>query len=443
MNIEKVKQLLLAGVGASVDTRTLRPGEVFFALPGKNQHGGYYAEEALSKGAAMIVLPEGFPTKLPSDKVAFHPEPLRLLAETAHAHRQQFSLPLIAIGGSNGKTTTKALLGHILSHYGPTLVSPRSWNNHIGLPLTLLRLRPEHKFAVVEIGDNHPGEVRALCEIARPTIGLITNVGADHLEGYGDLSTNLATKWELVEVLSLTPKAVFFMNGEDELLTRQPIPPSLQVYEYGNTAQSIARGIWRALDWERSLIRGEVWGEAFEIEIPLWGSYNRLNVLSALAVGRMIGISLSDMSTALQTFRPEAYRSQVLRRDKQILIVDAYNANPSSLSASLEALWESLPPGERAALILGQMEELGAYTASAHQQILQSLRKRESSLSGILLIGPYWKSGLTTAIHTPIEWVERIETLSHLPTWISEAKVVYMKGSRNQRLEELIERGLL
>ncbi|MCS6894681.1 MAG: UDP-N-acetylmuramoyl-tripeptide--D-alanyl-D-alanine ligase [Bacteroidia bacterium] len=443
MSTAKVRELLLSGVGASVDTRTLQPGEVFFALPGKNTHGAAYASEALSKGAAMVVLPQELSVELPPEKVAFHPDPLKLLSEIAHAYRQRFSLPIIAIGGSNGKTTTKALLGHILSHHARALVSPRSWNNHIGLPLTLLRLKPEHKFAVVEIGDNHPGEVRTLCAIAKPTVGLITNVGTDHLEGYGDLVTNLATKWELVECLSLTPEAIFFLNAEDELLKKQPLPSTLQTYEYGNTPKSIARGAWYRKDWEKSVIRGEVFGETFEAEIPLWGSYNRLNVLSALGIGRTLGISLSEMVAALRTFRPEAYRSQVLRRKHQVLILDAYNANPSSLSASLVALWESLSPGEKVALILGQMEELGAYTASAHRQVLLSLQEHADHILGALLVGPHWQPELSAGGHIPMEWANNLESLQKLPPWIEKADVVYVKGSRTQRLERLVEEGIL
>ncbi|MCS7154068.1 MAG: UDP-N-acetylmuramoyl-tripeptide--D-alanyl-D-alanine ligase, partial [Bacteroidia bacterium] len=434
---------LLAGVGASVDTRTLRPGEVFFALPGKQAHGALYAAEALSKGAAAVVVPPEYATNLPKSQVVIHPEPLRLLGQIAALYRRKFSVPVIAIGGSNGKTTTKALLGHILSQYAPTLVSPRSWNNAIGVPLTLLRLRRSHKFVVIELGDNHPGEVHALCDIAYPTIGTITNIGQDHLEGYGDISTNLSTKWELVEHLAKVSGATFFLNGEDVLLSSQPLPPTLRVYRYGNVPNSVGTAFWQPIDWEASRIWGSIFGESFEAKIPLWGSFNRLNVLAALLIAHTLKVPLNQMIAALSTFRNEAYRSQVLRRGEKTIILDAYNANPSSLSASLAALWESLPEGNQVSLILGQMEELGSHTENAHKEALTNLIPHASHIKGIVLIGPYWERAFLQDYPFPIHWVHRVEDFPHQLEWLHSSSVIYLKGSRSQRLEQLVESGVI
>lgn len=440
MTPEALIAYLLTGAGASIDTRSLQPGEVFFALPGTRTHGAAYAGQALSKGAAAVVLPEGYSTDLPLEKVVFHPDPLRLLGEAATIHRRQFSLPLIAIGGSNGKTTTKALLGHLLSAYAPTLITPRSWNNVIGVPLALLRLSAQHRFAVIELGDNHPGEVRMLCEIAQPTMGLITNIGADHLEGYGDLHTNLKTKWELVDYLAGQADTIFFLNVEDELLKRQPLPLGLRVYRYGNGENTLAMGQWELIDWSLSRLRGQLMGEAFSVEIPLWGSYNRLNVLAALLIARMLGLPLAMLLESVRTFQPEAYRSQIFRRGRQVVILDAYNANPSSLAASLSALWETLSPHQQAVLILGQMEELGAYTEEAHQKVIEGLLPHTEKLYGVVLIGRYWEAAIRKKPTFQLVWVKEAKTPEELPSWVWEAPVLYLKGSRSQELERLVKK---
>jgi len=439
MTIDALMAYLHTGAGASVDTRTLRAGEVFFALPGTRTHGAAYASEAIAKGAAAVVLPEGIPTNLPPEKVVFHPDPLRLLGEVAAAYRRRFSLPVIAIGGSNGKTTTKALLGHLLSAHAPTLVSPRSWNNHIGVPLTLLQLSPAHRFAVIEIGDNHPGEVRALCEMIQPTIGLLTNIGEDHLEGYGTIERNLATKWELVEYLLTQPEPVLFLNGEDPLLSAQATPPTLRRYVFGNAPGSIATGKWHPLNWTTATMTGEIWGEPYQAEVPLWGSYNRLNVLAALGIARLFDLPLSTLLQALRTFQGEAYRSQVLQKNKQVIILDAYNANPTSLAASLSALWEMLKPEDRVALVLGQMEELGDYAPEAHRRAIELLLPHASQIVGVLFIGRYWESIMKAELPFLYQLAMNVESLHGLPSWLEEAPILYLKGSRSQRLERLVK----
>ncbi|MCS7298087.1 MAG: UDP-N-acetylmuramoyl-tripeptide--D-alanyl-D-alanine ligase [Bacteroidia bacterium] len=442
MSEEEVRTILLGGSGASVDTRTLVPGEVFFALPGEHTHGALYVAEALARGAAAAVLPEGYPLSHSTlkERVFFHPSPLTFLGKIAGLYRQRFSLPVIAIGGSNGKTTTKALIGHMLSQSAPTLVSPRSWNNRIGVPLTLLRLSSAHRFAVLEIGDNHPGEVFALCEILHPTIGVLTNIGLDHLEGYGDIMANLRGKWELVEYLAQQRQAVLFLNEEDPYLARQALPSSVEVYYYGNGERSIARGNWQMLTWERAQVRGELFGESFTLEVPLWGSYNRLNLLAALAVCHYLGLSLEKMEAALQSFQSEAYRSQVFYANGRLIIMDAYNSNPSSLSMSLSALWESIGPADKVGLILGQMDELGSYTTTAHTQVLASLRERVASIAGVLVVGAAWESALSQPQPFHLIWVKQTSELTEWPSWLLEASVIYLKGSRSQRLESLLSK---
>ncbi|GIV23912.1 MAG: UDP-N-acetylmuramoyl-tripeptide--D-alanyl-D-alanine ligase [Bacteroidia bacterium] len=442
MSLAFVGELLLSGAGASVDTRTLRPGEVFFALPGRSRHGAEFAEEAWQKGASAIVLPQGYPSPsgIPSEHIAFHPDPLRWLGEIAAEYRRRFSLPVVAVGGSNGKTTTKALIGHLLGSIAPTLGSPKSWNNAIGLPLTLLRLKPSHAYAVVEIGDNAPGEVRLLAQIADPTLAVITNIGEDHLAGYGSLQKNLDTKWELAEYLVQKQSGQLLLNSEDALLCSKPLPEGIAVAYFGNGPGSLAEGTWTPLGWDCSRVTGYVAGTPFSVEVPLWGSYNRLNVLAALAVVHLLGVPWDKAMEGLRSFQPEAYRSEVRWAPSgQIQIVEAYNANPSSLRVSLSALWETLPAGQKAALVLGQMEELGEYALPAHKAAIEALRPEASRIAGVAFVGPLWEAASPPGLPFPHAFYPSVEALkASLPAWLGQAPVLYLKGSRAQALETLL-----
>lgn len=446
---EAVRQALLKGFcGASVDTRLLQPGEVFFALEGSARHGAEFAEEAYGKGASYVVLPEGWPKPptIPSDRIAFHPNPLQWLGQLAAEHRRQFHLPVIAIGGSNGKTTTKALLGHLLSSKAPTLTSPRSWNNAIGLPLTLLRLRPPHAYAVLEIGDNHPGEVQALCEIAQPTHGLITNIGEDHLEGYGSLEKNFATKWELALYLATHGGQRLYLNGEDprfQAAYHQLKRPEVRYFggpEGGSPPGSLRSGRWHQESWHQARLELFVHGEARIVRLPLWGSYNRLNVLAALTVAQDLGLDWDTLEAALATCRPEALRSQIVERGSQIVILDAYNANPSSLLASLKALWETNPTS--VALVLGQMEELGEKALEKHRQVWEEgVLPQASRIAGALLIGSLWRQALPTPAPFPVWTFQHADEVeASLLSWLAQVPLLYLKGSRRQAVEKLLDR---
>jgi UDP-N-acetylmuramoyl-tripeptide--D-alanyl-D-alanine ligase len=436
---EALRELLLAGAGASIDTRTLQPGEVFFGLPGSHAHGATFALLALKKGAAAVVVPPAYAIDLPPEKTFPHDEPLTLLQEEAAHYRQRFPhLHIIAIGGSNGKTTTRALLSHILSAYAPTLATPKSWNNSLGLPLTLLRIQPHHRYAVLEIGDNHPGEVAFLANLVRPTWGLLTNVGLDHLEGYGSYEANLHTKWELAQALErLSPAPRLFLNHEDEGLRQLAATTPIPVTFFGEGGE--VSGTWHPLGWHRAEIHGQAYNEPFRIEVPLWGRFNRLNVLSAIAVARALKVPWPLIAKTLSTFTPEWGRSQVIEKNGQRIVFEAYNANPSSLRASLESLWEMLRPGETVGLILGQMEELGAFAPEAHRQILSYLRQHQRSLAGAALIGPLWKDFLKSTPEAPFAHYASVEAfLSAKPTWVQEAPILYLKGSRQAALEQVL-----
>ncbi len=439
MTREGLRALLAAGAGASVDTRTLQAGEVFFGLPGHQAHGAAFASSGLQKGAAAVVVPPDFADDLPPEKTFPHEDPLALLQEEAHLHRQRFpDVLVIAIGGSNGKTTTRALLSHILAQAAPTLFTPKSWNNAIGLPLTLLRLRPEYRYAVVEIGDNHPGEVTALAQLVRPTWALLTNVGLDHLEGYGTYEANLRTKWELIEALSTySPQPKAFLNREDTGLYALSESANCEVVFFGKGGA--VTGEWVPHTWAASTVHGWTYGEPFSVRVPLWGRFNRLNVLAAIAVARHIGLSWETIQNALESFSPEWGRSQIFQRSHQTIIFDAYNANPSSFQASLESLWEMLQPSEKVGLILGQMEELGSYAQTAHTAILTCLEAHRDKIAGLALIGPLFRPS-AMSITLEAAFYDEVETLlQRPPSWLSTVPLLYLKGSRRVGLEKILD----
>lgn len=437
MTLEALQTLLATGSGASIDSRTVAAGEVFFGVPGLRQHGGVYAKEALRKGAAAVVVPPAFARGLPRSQTLVHPDPVALLQAEAARHRQRFpKLHVIAIGGSNGKTTTRALLSQIFSRIAPTLFTPKSWNNHLGIPLTLLKIKSTHRYAIIEIGDNHPGEVAFLAKLVRPTWGILTNVGADHLEGYGSYEANLQAKWALAEVLAeVSPAPVLFINHEDEGLGRMPLPQAVQAVRFGKGG--VVWGDWQSRDWQMSLLSGQAYGEPFLLEIKLWGAYNRLNVLAAIAVARKAGIGWETLAEALRAFSPEAGRSQVLRRERQVIVFDGYNANPSSMMASLAALWETVK-GQKVGLVLGQMEELGPYTEGAHAELINNLLARQAQILGAALVGPHFAP---FALPKAWCWFESIQDLMQSwPDWLETVPVLYLKGSRKAQLERVVER---
>jgi len=438
---EGLRALLQAGAGASIDTRSLAPGEVFFGLAGAHVHGAIYARIALGKGASAVVIPPDYASDLSEDKVFYYDNPLQVLQEEAALHRQRFpNLHLIAIGGSNGKTTTRAMVSHLLSQYAPTLATPKSWNNAIGIPLTLLRLTAQHRYAVIEVGDNHPGEVAFLASLIRPTWGLITNVGLDHLEGYGSYEANLHTKWELAEVLErLSPTPRLFLNAEDPGLKKLSAQTRVPVTFFGSGGE--VSGEWHSLSWCRAEVRGSAYGETFQVEVPLWGRFNRLNVLAAIAVARALEVPWAIISEALATFQPEWGRSQVIERAGRRIIFDGYNANPSSLRVSLESLWEMLAPGEKVGLILGQMEELGPYAPDAHYEVLQHLLENQDRIAGVALVGPLWREPKLPTSQTPFTYYDSVqEFLKALPAWVGGVSILYLKGSRRSALESVLSK---
>lgn len=369
-DIESLYKVFLEHPSICTDSRQVEQGDFFVALPGERVDGNTFAEAALERGAAVALVSE--PSLAERDERCIYTEDTLLaLQQLAKRHRQSFKIPLIAITGSNGKTTTKELCAVVLSQRYKVLYTEGNFNNHLGMPLTLLRLNDEHEIAVVEIGINHPGEMAPLADIARPTHALITGIGKAHLEGFGSLEGTLREKSILAE-RAYESGGVVFLNLDDPLL-RERWSDKAQV-TYG-----LADGSYdREPDFKATILREQPYlslriscslGEQ-DIATHLVGRYNYHNVLAAFAVGVTFGLTMPTIANAIESYTPTNDRSQVVRLPRHIsLIMDAYNANPSSMRAAIESLFTAPEPAKFA--ILGDMLELGDVSDEEHLEIMR------------------------------------------------------------------------
>jgi UDP-N-acetylmuramoyl-tripeptide--D-alanyl-D-alanine ligase len=356
--------------GVSTDTRKIAPGELFVALRGPNFDGHEFVKVAARSGAAGAVVekPASVGDRFPFSQIVV-PDTQKALEAAAHHWRMQFDLPLVGVAGSNGKTTTKEMTAVILSQAGECLATRGNLNNHIGVPLTLLRLMPTHRFAVVEIGANRPGDVAALANLARPTVGLITNAGAEHLEGFGDLKGVALAEGEMVAALE--PGGVAVLNADDVHLNLWRGLTQAKVVTFGlkHGADFMARDVGLAVDPQGCTTRFTLLSPLgmAAVKLKLAGEHNVLNALCAAAAASAAGATLKQIVAGLAAVQAVPGRLQFkLARSGAWLIDDSYNANPSSVHAGIEVL--SQLKGHRW-LVLGDMAELGEGSADAHREI--------------------------------------------------------------------------
>jgi UDP-N-acetylmuramoyl-tripeptide--D-alanyl-D-alanine ligase len=422
--------------GVSIDSRTLERGQAFWALRGERFDGHAFVAAAAARGAAGAVVENKVDSPLPQIVVA---DAGAALSALAGAWRSKSRALVIGVGGSNGKTTTKELLGSILAGAGPTLTTRGNLNNHIGVPLTLLRLEPAHRYAVVEMGANHPGEIAALAALARPSIALVTNAGDEHLEGFGDLAGVAHAEGEMYAALPADGTAV--INADD------PFHDLWHTLSCG--AKSLSFGIDAPADARASAIHGRIdkgafqtvftltlAGEQARVRLGLAGRHNVLNALGAAATAHAAGIALPEIVAGLERTRPVGGRLQLKAGPRgSWLIDDSYNANPSSVRAGIDVLCSL--PGEHW-LVLGEMAELGPQTESSHVGIGDYARR--AGITRVFAMGDAARHAVA-AYGNRAHWYDDAAGLAEAVAAEVDAGItVLIKGSRVNRLERVVER---
>lgn len=422
-----------------IDSRKVRPGGLFLALKGSQVDGNTYAADALKRGAKAVVVDQ--PEVIPADNAMaanywLVDDVLETLQALAAYHRSQLNVTVIGIAGSNGKTTTKSLIYHMLSQEFEVLATPGNWNNYIGLPLTLLQLKPSHQIAVLELGANQPGEYSLLCRMAQPTHGIITNIGLDHLEGYGDFQGVVQAHSEVTEYLK-AHDGQLFVNMGDKAVTK--IGEGLKGITYGplnsdNGHDPDFKG-WiseRTPYLQVGVKPPEKSGiPSYQLATQLYGSYNFSNVMAAVSVAHTFGLSVEQVKKGAQAYEPVSNRSQQILQDGIHFILDAYNANPSSMREAI-ADFENLKINCRYA-VLGDMHELGSYAKDEHHRILHQIK---ACTFTPILVGPNFYQ-FSEQFHGYF-----FKDMESLKAWWKQQSLkgcwVLLKGSRSMALETLL-----
>ena len=412
----------------TTDSRVCPDGAIFFALKGPNFNGNNYAESALEKGCSYAIVDEWDESKSRSKHIILVDDVLTVLQKLANHHRKSFKAPVIAITGTNGKTTTKELVAAVLSKEFKVLYTQGNFNNHIGVPLTLLSMTKEHEIAVIEMGASHRGDIKELCEIAAPNFGLITNVGVAHIEGFESVENVVKTKKELFDYLEQNNGKVFLNNALKKVLS---LSPGVSVNEYGKDDSSLfvsgsvtSSYPYLELEWQFSEIKRRV-------KTNLVGDYNMDNVLAAITIGSFFGINSDFINDALESYVPKNSRSQFEKTDKNTLVIDAYNANPTSMKAALDN-FVNFPLSPKA-LVLGEMRELGGVSQAEHQQLVDLVEAY--SFTKVYLVGKSFRE-LDTIFPVYEDVGELIEEFASHPL---TDHCVLIKGSNGVQLDKVVD----
>lgn len=418
--IEELYKLFLLNPSITTDTRNIKKGDIFFALKGENFNGNHFAQKALEMGASLAVIDEK--EYAINDKCFLVENVLYTLQLLANHHRRQFpNLILLAITGTNGKTTTKELTHAVISQKYNTIATQGNFNNHIGVPLTLLRITKETEFAIIEMGANHRGEIDFLCKIAEPRYGLITNIGKAHLEGFGGFEGVIKTKTELFRYLD-KENHFAIINMDDISLSNYSKGHKNHYYKY-----SISNKIYSEtakLDFEGNIINSK-----------LIGSYNSQNILAAMTIGKIFRVDINLSIKAIEDYTPTNHRSQIQKTKDNTLILDCYNANPSSLTIALQD-FENLKAEDKYAFI-GAMKELGDNSMAEHKNIVDILRGM--NLKEVILIGEEFEEFEKGEKENEIYF----KTSSQAKDYLLENKIkggtILIKGSHSTKMDVLAD----
>jgi len=414
----------------TTDTRKITKGCIYFALKGEKFDGNIFAEDALEQGAAYVVVDNAKVAK--GDKYILVQDVLTTLQQLANHHRKQLNIPIIGITGSNGKTTTKELVHAVLSKKYNTQYTQGNLNNHIGVPLTLLTITPQHEMAVVEMGANHQLEIDMLCRIAEPDFGIITNIGKAHLEGFGGIEGVKKGKSELYKYLKEINGTVF-LHGDDTVLADLAKENNKITYGtnklYDVVGKCNKNSLFVEFAWRTRYKAAEVKAADY-IKTNLVGVYNYNNALCAACVGNYFKIEEGLINEAIQNYAPTNNRSQLQKTENNSLILDYYNANPSSMQAAIGNFYDMNAADKM--LVLGDMLELGEESVTEHQAIINLLH--EKKLNNYLLVGPIFSS-----LQKEKSFVTSKQAGEFLQANPPKNKTILIKGSRGIALEEVVK----
>jgi UDP-N-acetylmuramoyl-tripeptide--D-alanyl-D-alanine ligase len=425
ISIEELYKIYQQYPSVQTDTRKIQADDIFFALKGPNFNGNTFAEQAVEKNAAYVIIDE--PQPINSEKIILVNDVLDTLQQLAKYHRQQLNIPFIAITGSNGKTTTKELIHAVLSSVYKTYTTKGNLNNHIGIPVTMLKVKADAEFAVIEMGANHQKEIAGYCKYVLPNHGMITNAGKAHLEGFGGIEGVRKGKGELYDFLRENNGTAFVMWDYEYL--REMSNGIKNIITYG-TSNANVTGV--TLKSEPFLqVEMNTGFSIKNISTQLVGDYNLPNVLAAIAVGKYFNVPEEKIKSAIENYVPSNSRSQLIEKDSSKIILDAYNANPSSMKAAIENF--SRMPDKNKILILGAMAELGDESLQEHKNIIE-LIKQYTWKNVVLVGGDFLKT-----VHPYLSFENNIQAKE----WLQKQKILdasfLIKGSRSMQMEKVIE----
>jgi UDP-N-acetylmuramoyl-tripeptide--D-alanyl-D-alanine ligase len=435
MLIEDLYKLFKQNPVICTDSRNILPGCMFFALKGNNFNGNCYAEEALNKGASYSIIDEQEFKK--NNNYVLVDNVLVTLQKLANYHRKQLNIPIIAITGTNGKTTTKELITAVLSKKYKVTATAGNLNNHIGVPVTLLSMNESSEIGVVEMGANHLNEINELCTIAEPGFGLITNIGKAHLEGFGSFRGVIKAKTELYKYLDKSNGEIFY-NAENPVLIKPLNKLTCQKIAYGVSIRSLfsTRSVLSDpyLNFEMVLNEQSNTSGNIFVQTQLIGFYNLENVLAAIRIGIYFNVPTKEIISAIKEYIPTNFRSQFKEAGSNQLLLDFYNANPSSMEVAIDNFKNISVGNRKKVIVLGEMLELGVESKKEHLKLLQLLES--SGFKDVFLVGKGFRS--IDPIH--FKYFDNSDLLKeYLDSYKIENSFILIKGSRGVKLEKILD----
>ena len=430
MSISEIYKLFISSSGISIDSRIIVKNNLFLSLKGPSFNGNKFAIEALEKGAKYAIIDEHSKNTRNNDKIILVKDVLVCLQELAKFHRKKIKTKIIAITGSNGKTTTKELIKVVLEKKFKTIATKGNLNNHIGVPLTILNISKETEIGIIEMGANHKGEIKNLCEIAMPNIGYITNFGKAHLEGFKSLKGVIEGKSELYNYL-IEKNGEILINSNDKT----------QLIQTHNYKKKKTFGNSKKSDFVFKFISSKnenlsIKNDEFIFSSSIYGNYNFNNICAAIVFGKIFNISNDSIQNGISSYKPKNNRSEIIKKKNTTIILDAYNANPSSMNEALEAFKENNIT-KKSCVILGDMLELGKHSIKEHAKIISKCLKIK--VQNILLVGDFFIKSRLDDNYNILYFKSINELNDHLKKNKIKYDKVLIKGSRKIGLEKIID----